>query len=153
MSSTTEHEHVAEGTKRRRSLVSLIGILGIVGGLVLIVGGTVAYATVSSQLAAEKIVVAEDASFLANSPVVDPFSAYAEAEIINHHALEASGGKTYAELDREDPLRATVMNASFLRTSLFTSVVAFGVSVFAVGLGILSALFGFALTRLDPKRA
>jgi hypothetical protein len=151
--STTTHEHVAEETTSRRSLVSVIGALGIIGGLVLIIGGTVAYSTVSTQLAAEKITVAEDATFLANSPVVDPFSAYAEAEIINHHALEASGGKTYAELDREDPLRATVMNASFLRTSLFTSVVAFGVSIFAIGLGILSALFGFALTRLDPKRS
>ena len=48
--------------------------------------------------------------------------------LVEHHALEASGGKTYAELDKDDPVRATMMNASFLRASLFTSVVSFGVA-------------------------
>ncbi len=76
-----------------------------------------------------------------------------QADIINHHALEASGGKTYAELDREDPLRATVMNGSFLRTSLFSSVIAFGVAFFAGGMGILWGLMGFALLKLAPKTA
>jgi hypothetical protein len=41
-----------------------------------------------------------------------------------------------------------MMNASFLRASLFTSVVSFGVAAFAMGMGILSILFGAALTRL-----
>jgi hypothetical protein len=31
------------------------------------------------------------------------------------NALEATGGKTYAELDTEDPPRTTAMQASFLR--------------------------------------
>lgn len=129
-------------------LVTLVGTLGIAGGVLLIVAGGIAYTAVSVQLRAENIVVAEDANFLAGAAVADPFTAYAEADVINMHAREASGGKTYAELDREDPLRATVMNASFLRTSLFTSVVAFGVSAFAVGVGALSILFGWALRRL-----
>jgi len=42
------------------------------------------------------------------------------------------------------------MNASFLRTSLFTSVVSFGVSAFAIGMGILSGLFGWAILTLAP---
>lgn len=134
-------------------LVKIIGSLGILGGVLLIVAGVVAWATVSTQLRAENITVADDAAFLAGMTVADPFTAYAEAEIINTHALEASGGKTYAELDREDPLRTTVMNASFLRTSLFTSVVAFGVSAFAIGIGVLSVLFGVALRRLAPGHA
>jgi hypothetical protein len=33
-----------------------------------------------------------------------------------------------------------MMNASFLRASLFTSVVSFGVAAFAIGVGILSIL-------------
>jgi hypothetical protein len=41
-----------------------------------------------------------------------------------------------------------MMNASFLRASLFTSVVSFGVAAFAMGIGILSILFGWALHRL-----
>ncbi|CAN5333343.1 hypothetical protein BH10ACT7_BH10ACT7_01240 [soil metagenome] len=139
-------------TSRSGGLYRLIGVLGIVGGLVMIIAGGAVWAMVSSQLAAERIVVAEDAAFLAGSPVADPFTAYAEAEIIAHHALEASGGSTYAELDRDDPLRETMMNASFLRASLFTSIVSFGVSAFAIGAGALFALFGLVIIRLAPAR-
>ena len=77
-----------------------------------------------------------------------PLTAYAEAEVINKHALEATGGKTYAELDREDPERTTAMQASFLRASLFTSVVAFGVAALATVLGIVLVLIGWALRSL-----
>jgi hypothetical protein len=73
------------------------------------------------------------------------------ADIIAHHALEATGGKTYAELDREDPLRATAQSASFLRASLFTSVVAFGVAAFAMGVGLLSILIGLGIGSLDKR--
>jgi hypothetical protein len=38
----------------------------------------------------------------------------------------APGGKTYAELAPDDPNRTTVMTASFLRASLFASVVSSG---------------------------
>ena len=94
--------------------------------------------------------VAEDAAMFGGELVDGPLDAYYQADIINHHALDSSGGKTYAELDREDPVRATMMNASFLRTSLFTSVVSFGVSAFAIGMGILSGLFGWAILTLAP---
>jgi hypothetical protein len=132
----------------RLSAVRWIGILGIIAGVVLIGAGGAVWGMVSSQLADQKIVVAEDAPFLAGDAVDGPFSAYAQATIINTHALAMSDGKTYAELDRDDPLRDTVMNASFLRASLFTSVVSFGVAAFAMGMGVLAGLTGFALTRL-----
>ena len=61
---------------------------------------------------------------------------------------QRGAGKTYAELPQDDSVRATMMNASFLRASLFTSVVSFGVAAFAIGIGILSILFGLALNRL-----
>ncbi len=138
---------------RYSPLVRLIGFLGIIGGVVMIIAGAVVWGTVSSQLAAERIVVAEDAAFLAGAPVADPLTAYAEADIIAHHALEASGGSTYAELDRDDPVRVTVMNASFLRASLFTSIVSFGVAAFAIGTGALFALFGWVILRLAPSRS
>ena len=63
------------------------------------------------------------------------------------------GGKTYAELDREDPVRATVMNGSFLRASLFTSIVSFGIAAMAMGLGVVFVLVGAALRSLarEPR--
>lgn len=75
------------------------------------------------------------------------------AQVIDHHALEATGGKTYAELDKDDPARNTAMQASFLRASLFTSVVAYGVATFAIGIGVVLALLGIAVRALDQRTA
>ncbi|MDO5746032.1 MAG: aromatic ring-opening dioxygenase LigA, partial [Micrococcaceae bacterium] len=47
----------------------------------------------------------------------------------------------------------TVMTASFLRASLFTSVLAFGVAALVIGLGILFALIGWALLSIRPAHA
>ncbi|MGV8969225.1 MAG: aromatic ring-opening dioxygenase LigA [Microbacteriaceae bacterium] len=134
----------------KRKFIRLVGLAGIIGGLLLVlVGGTV-WGVVSSQLSAEQITVAEDSPFLANAPVADPFTALAEAAIINTHALEGSGGLTYAQMDREDPARATLASASFLRASLFTSVVAFGVSAFAIALGLMIGFFGWSIREIVP---
>ncbi|PZU48316.1 MAG: aromatic ring-opening dioxygenase LigA [Microbacterium sp.] len=137
-----------EPPQKKVGIVKLAGVLGILGGIVLIVVGVVVWVMVSSQLRAENIVVPDDAMAFQGQTVAGPFTAFVQADIIQHHALEASGGKTYAELDRDDPVRATMMNASFLRASLFTSVVSFGVAAFAIGVGILSIFFGLALNRL-----
>lgn len=148
MSESAATADTLEPPVKKVGIVRFAGVIGILGGIVLIVVGVVAWVMVSSQLRAENIVVPDDAMAFQGQTVAGPFTAYVQADIIQHHALAASGGKTYAELDRDDPVRATMMNASFLRASLFTSVVSFGVAAFAIGVGILSALFGWALVRL-----
>ena len=120
--------------------VRLISILLIAAGALLVVGGAATWITVRSQLVAENITIPDDAMAFGGNVVNGPLDAYVQADIINKHALEGSGGKTYAELDREDPARASVMNGSFLRASLFTSVIAFGVAAFAAGMGVLFVL-------------
>jgi hypothetical protein len=137
-----------EPPQKKVGLVKVVGILGILGGIALIVVGIVVWVMVSSQLRAENITIPDDAMAFQGQTVAGPFTAFVQADIIQHHALAASGGKTYAELAQDDPVRATMMNASFLRASLFTSVVSFGVAAFAMGIGILSILFGWALHRL-----
>lgn len=131
--------------------VRIIGLLAIIAGVVMIIAGGVTWGIVRSQLVAENITVPDDAQMFAGETVDGPLDAYFQADIINKHALEGSGGKTYAELDREDPARASVMNASFLRTSLFSSIIAFGVAAFAAGVGLLNILMGWALIKLAPK--
>jgi hypothetical protein len=126
------------GTKALSTIIAIIGV-------VMIIAGGVTYYLVHDQLKAANISVAEDADFLAGDRVDGPFSAYAQAQIIDKHALESTGGKTYAELPREDPLRQTAMSASFLRASLFTSVVAFGVATMAMGVGLALVLIAMAL--------
>jgi hypothetical protein len=117
-------------------------ILSVVLGSLLIIGGVATWIVVSTTLADQKIVVSDDASCLAGDEVDGPFSAYCEAMVIDKHALEATGGLRYAELDREDPKRQTAMTASFLQASLFTSVVAFGVAAMAIAVGVLFILIG-----------
>jgi hypothetical protein len=128
-----------------------ISIVVMIVGAIMIIAGAVTYGQVSSTLAAERITVAEDAACLGGQSVTGPFAAYCQADIINTHALEATGGKTYAELDREDPLRQVAMNGSFLRASLFTSVVAFGVAFMAIGIGVVFILVGVALLNLSGR--
>jgi hypothetical protein len=131
-----------EGSTRS---IRVLSILVIVAGAIFIVAGVVTWFVVRDQLAGEKIVVSDDAERFGGWEVDGPFTAYSEANTIEKHALESSGGKTYAELDREDPTRQTVMTASFLRSSLFTSVVAFGVAFMAAGLGLVLIGIGAAL--------
>jgi hypothetical protein len=130
-----------------------VGVAAIVVGAIAVVIGIAVYVLVHNELADQKITVSEDAPFLAGDEVDGPFSAYAEAMAINEHALEAGGGQTYAELDRDDPTRETVMTADFLQASLFTSVVAFGVAALVVALGIVMVFLGLAFRELDRRTA
>jgi hypothetical protein len=130
---------------RSVGLIRLLGIAVIVAGAILAASGVITWFVVQSQLADENITVSDDADRFAGDSVDGPLTAYAEADAIEGHALEASGGLTYAELPRDDPTRETVMTASFLRASLFTSVVSFGVAAMAMGLGVVLVLIGVAL--------
>ncbi len=136
-------------TARADGAVRIIGIVVAILGVVFVVAGITTYATVSMTLADEHIVVSDDAAHFAGKEVKGPFTAYAQAEVIAKHALEIGGGKTYSELPQDDPNRDAVMTASFLRASLFTSVVAFGVAAFVAVIGVVLALLGWALLRLQ----
>ncbi len=129
----------------------IIAIILIVGGVIMIVAGSVTYYVVQRELADEKITVSDDAEAFAGDDVDGPFTAYSEAATIKVHASEIADGQTYAQLPQDDPRREQVMTASFLRASLFTSVVAFGVAVLVVGLGLLFIAVGIALWALDAR--
>ncbi len=141
---------VESTTAKRSGTGKIMGTLVIVAGVIFAVAGVGTWAAVQYNLAQEKITVSDDAPYFAGEPVDGPLTAFTQAEVINTHYLESTGGKTYAELDREDPLRATAMNASFLRASLFTSVVAFGVALMAMGLGVVFVLSGVGM-RANAK--
>lgn len=129
----------------------IIAILLLVAGAVVMVAGVATWVVISNNLSAARITVSDDAACAAGDDVNGPVSAFCMAQVIDHHAMKATGGKTYAELDQDDPLRATAMNASFLRASLFTSVVAYGVAAFAFGMGIVLVLLGLAVRTLDER--
>lgn len=115
---------------------------------------------------------------VAGKEVAGPITAYGQAQTIKKHALKATEGKTYAELgddvnaakaeleaakddtakqaaqtkvDAAQGKRTTIMNAAFLRSSLFSSVITYGVSALVMGLGLMHLLFGWALLSLAKK--
>ncbi len=47
--------------------------------------------------------MSDDAENFAGEDVTGPLTAYAEAEVIKEHAAEIADGKTYAELEQDDP--------------------------------------------------
>jgi hypothetical protein len=126
-------------------------ITSVVLGIVLILGGVATWIAVSTMLDQENITVSDDANCLAGDEVNGPLSAFCQAQIINEHALDSTDGLTYAELPRDSELRPVAMNASFLRASLFTSVVAFGVAGMAILMGIVFVLIGFGMRDVGEK--
>lgn len=114
---------------------------------------------------------------VAGKNVEGPFTAFGQAETIKKHALAGAEGKTYAELgadqakaradlkaatteaekeaaqtalDKATQQRNTSMNGAFLRSSLFSSVITYGVAALVVGLGLMFGLIGWALYSLKP---
>lgn len=138
------HRETRDGDPR----VGVIGTLVLIAGLVLGMSGVGTWVFVQNSLSDERITVAEDAARFGGEPIDGPLTAYYETEIIQKHSLTAAGGKTYAEMDRKDPVRATVATGAFLRASLFTSIVSFGIAALAMGLGLVFMLIGFALRAI-----
>jgi hypothetical protein len=77
--------------------VRVLAILGIVAGAIMTAAGVVTWVAVQNTLADEKITVSPDATHFGGDDVNGPFTAYYEAQTIEKHALEASGGQTYAQ--------------------------------------------------------
>lgn len=128
----------------------LASIGAVVLGVLLVLGGLTTWLVVSNTLDDQNITTPDDAC-LSGREVKGPFTAWCQARVIQKHTLEITEGLTYAELDREDPRRDTAMNSSFLQASLFTSILAFGVSAMAVAIGILFILIGLGIRDVSRR--
>lgn len=126
---------------RTRTLGTLLTALG----LLMAVAGVGTWAAVAQGLAQEEITVSENAAAFAGQPVVTPWAAFAQSEVIRADLAEMTGGMTYAEMERDDPMRQAVATGTFLRSSLMVSVVAFGVALALVGIGTGFVLGGLGL--------
>jgi hypothetical protein len=166
------HEQ-GEGLMKKAFPIGLmiVGLAFIVGGGYTGFRGLDAKAQVRDELLAQHITTTPDAS-IPNVRVQDARSAQSMADIIEHHMLEATGGQTYAEMDRylstdggttsddtqamtdeggnpvANPLRNVAFQAVALRTSLYTSVMAFNVADLVIGLGLMIAVVGVAIGGL-----
>lgn len=122
----------------------------IILGILMIVGGGATWFVVSDTLDRQEITVSEDGC-LGGQEVNGPFTAYCQANIIEEHTLNSTDGLTYAQLGQDDPRRDLAMNSSFLQASLFTSVLAFGVSAMAIGMGVIFILIGLGIRDVAER--
>jgi len=151
-------------------LLIVLGLGFVVGGGYAIFRGFDARDEVRDELVAQNIVTPDDAT-IPGVVVDDVASARSMAAIIDEHARSSSNNLTYAELGRfmtpdgdpagtndeeeavigadgrpvNNPVRNSAFQASALRTSLFSSVMAFEVSTLVIGIGALLLVLGIAL--------
>ena len=125
-------------------LRKVTSMVSIVLGSIFIVAGLATIIMVTVELDREKITIPDDGC-LGGWQVRGPITAWCQADIIDQHARDTTDGLTYAQLDREDPRRDMAMNASFLRASLYTSIVAYGVAAMAIAMGIVFILIGVGI--------
>ena len=147
----------------------IAGIVSFIAGVIMLVSGAFAWGITSTQLASENITVAADAPAFAGSKVTGLLTAFYQAEAVKQHTRAASNGLTYAELgakgqeakdagdtataEKLQQTRTMVETGNFVRASLFTSVMAFGVSALVMGAGLLFSFLGWGLYRLSATRA
>ena len=154
-------------------LVIVVGVIFAIAGVITSGTGIYIQSFVTQQLAAQNVVTPEDAS-IPNTPVNSIPTALSMANIIQHHAAEAAGGLTYAQMGRfavesGDPAgtnvadealkdangkpvanaaRNTQLTAAGLVTSLSLSAMAIGASYAAIALGVAFALLGIVIAGL-----
>jgi hypothetical protein len=138
-----------------------VGGIAIAAGSLFVAAGAGAWFTVTKQLRDEKITVPGNAPVLAGKPVQGPATAYVQALVIKRNAERGAGGRTFADIsdalrevesgsDEERELRgqsAALSTAASLRTSLMTSVLAYGVSALVAGLGVFFTVVGSQFRR------
>lgn len=138
--------------------------IGLMGGGVYAISQSVSGRNeAKTKLEQEKIVTSEDAE-IPNTLVTDHETAHAMADVIQKHALESTGGLSYAELGRyinaddpddpagtsdeaqalldeagnpvSNPLRTLALQAVTLRSALLGSALAFHLAELGMGVGV-----------------
>ena len=156
----------------RRRLLAIVGIFTLVMGIGSLAGGIFGAAYTWNQAASENITTPDDAIF-PEVPLRGPLSMYAQADIIEHHQLDATEGLRYSEMSRQvasldeagnpiigadgEPVmvanaaRASWVNATALITALNVGLLAYALSAFALVVGLTMIASG--VTFLSLRKA
>jgi hypothetical protein len=148
----------------------------IVLGIAVIVAGFVGRSYVQDQVSKEKIVGSDDMTpegiqagiqkaglkdvsvpscSVAGEEVDTGKEAKCFADYMRIHTLEATGGKTYAQMPQDSSERDIWVTETALTTALYTSYFAESVALFAILVGIVMLLVGIGfivLTAVSRRR-
>lgn len=155
-----------------KALLRLSSVFAILAGFILVLGGLWGIKFTYENITRENIVTPEDAA-IPNAPVRDPFTLKAQADIIRHHVLESTDGKTYAEMPRQiakvdengDPVlnadgtpvmvandaRNLWVTATTLTTALNLGILTYAFSAFTILMGLISVWTGIVFYALSGK--
>ena len=148
----------------------------IVLGIAVIVVGVVGRSYVQDQVGKEKIVGSDDMTPEGIKPGIEkaglqdvsvPSCSVAGEEVdtgkeakcfadyMRIHTLEATGGKTYAEMPQDSPERDIWVTETALTTALYTSYFAENVALFSIIVGIVMLLvgIGFIVLTIFSRRS
>jgi hypothetical protein len=133
-----------------KKLLSTSSLLAIIVGIILVLGGAWAVMFTYQNVSQERIVTPEDAS-IPNAPVRGPFTLHSQADIIREHTFQKTGGKTYAEMSRDDEQRPTWITATTLITALHLGIITYLFSGLIILFGLISIWTGVVFGALSKK--
>lgn len=134
-----------------KKLLIVSSVLAIVTGIILVISGIWGVYFTYKNIAQEKIVTPKDAT-IPEQPVRGPFTLKSQADVIRDHVLKTTGGKTYAEMPREDSNRDLWITATTLITALNLGILTYVFSGLIFLLGGISICTGFIFYSLSRKK-
>lgn len=139
--------HESELRLRPSRLFLLTAVLAFAVGGFSVLGG-IGGAVYTYRSAAEENITTPGDAAIADAPVRGPLTLWAQADIIEQHQLESTEGHRYAEMDREDPLRGSWIDATALTTALGLGILSYAFSAFAIAMGVTVIALGLVVLRL-----
>ncbi|MEK7610567.1 MAG: hypothetical protein AAB468_02350 [Patescibacteria group bacterium] len=133
-----------------KKLLRVSAWLAIGAGVVLVAGGVWGICFTYRNVSAEKITTPADAR-ISGAPVLGPLTLKSQADIIREHTLKTTGGKTFAEMSRDDASRDIWITATTLITALNLGILTYVFSSLVVLLGLISIWTGIVFGALSRR--
>lgn len=155
-----------------KKLLKVSSYLAIIAGVILVAGGVWGICFTYKNVSRENIVTPSDAS-RPEQNVRGPLTLKSQADIIRHHTLNTTGGKTYSEMPRQiekldtdgnvllgedgnsilipNDARNLWITATTLTTALHLGIVTYVFSGLLILLGLISVWTGVILCFLSRK--
>lgn len=129
--------------------ISFTSIISMVLGLAMLTGGVWGIAFTYKSVVRENITTSSDAS-ISEIPVRGPFTLKAQSDVIRHHTLDSTEGKTYSEMSRDED-RSIWITATTLMNALNLGILAYAFFALSIALGLFLILSGLVFRRLNKE--
>ncbi len=121
--------------------VLILGVVGLALGVVFIAQGQGVKTLVTERMVAEKITYSGE-DFKTNSIIDTPEEAELMSQVLKEHRMDLG---VYTELERDDPRRATILNAMTIENSLNLALLSYGIGTMVTVSGVFMVITGVAL--------